>query len=120
MTAKNDDLLELLNFELGFIQAGGYGRSVRAPQKATSIFQDSLSCLNFGESGRPHPCSECLLIDFVPAARRSENVPCHHIPLDESGTTIEQLEQKGNQERMEDVVKLWLRKTTDKLEKEVR
>ncbi|MGC2323502.1 MAG: hypothetical protein WA463_12815, partial [Terriglobales bacterium] len=65
--AKDDrDILEVLKFELAFLEQGGYGRSVRTPWKPTSIFQDSITCLNFGEPERVHPCSECLLIDFVP------------------------------------------------------
>ena len=117
MTTKDDDRMELLNFELGFIEAGGYGRSVRTPQKSTRVFQDSLSCLNFADPERPHPCSECLLIDYVPAELRSTDVPCHHIPLNTAGETIEQLDEKGNQQRMEDAVKGWLRTTIGELEK---
>ena len=116
MNMKDDDRRELLNFELGFIEAGGYGRSVRTPQKATRIFQDSLSCLNFADPERPHPCSQCLLIDYVPTELRSTDVPCHHIPLNAAGETIEQLEEKGNQERLEEAVKGWLRTTIGELE----
>jgi hypothetical protein len=36
------------------------------PWKPTSVFQDSLSCLNFNEPERPHPCNECLLCDLAP------------------------------------------------------
>jgi len=118
MNAKDSDLLEMLNFELGFVQAGGYGRSVRTPQKPTSIFQDSLSCLNFGEKDRPHPCDECLLMEFVPEKSRSQEIPCHHIPLNEKGDTVEEFEMRGDQQRMEEAVKGWLRKTIDELEKE--
>src|SRR5574340_277950 len=83
---KDDrDILELLKFELSFLEQGGYGRSVRTPWKPTSLFQDSLSCLNYGEPDRPHPCSDCQLIDFVPESSRNETVPCHHIPLNPSG-----------------------------------
>jgi len=116
MNVKDNDLYELLNFELGFIQAGGYGRSVRTPHKPTSVFQDSLSCLNFGESSRPHPCSECLLINFVPVERRSENVPCHHIILNKAGETVDDLE--GNQQKLEETVKQWLTDTMGKLAKQ--
>jgi len=115
-TIKEDDMRELLNFELGFIQAGGYGRSVRTPKKPTSIFQDSLSCLNFAEPDRPHPCSECLLMEFVPVERRSENVPCHHIPLNRAGETVDQLD--GDQPRLEEAVKGWLVRTIKRLERE--
>jgi hypothetical protein len=112
------DILETLRAELDFIEKGGYGRSVRTPWKPTSVFQDSLSCLNFGYPYRVHPCSECLLNDFVPAARRSEVVPCHHIPLDAEGETIETLELKDNQQELEERVKAWLRARIREVEAE--
>ncbi len=116
---KDDsDLLEALRFELNFLEQGGYGRSVRTPWKPTSIFQDSITCLNFGESGRPHPCNECLLIDFVPHSSRDETVPCHHIPLNSSGETVETLDRGSNQQQVEETVIEWLRATIRRLEQE--
>src|SRR5437588_10915530 len=116
MTKDDRDLLELLKQELSFIEEGGYGRSVRTPWLPKSVFQDSLSCLNYGYPYRAHPCSECLLMDFVPEEQRTESVPCHHIPLNERGETVESLEWDENQQRLEGTVKGWLRKTIDKLE----
>src|SRR5580765_1038092 len=107
--AKDDrDLLELLKQELAFIEQGGYGRSVRAPWLPKSIFQDSLSCLNYGYPYRAHPCAECHLLDLVRPEDRSQAVPCHFIPLNEAGSTIEELEMEGNERRMESAVKSWL------------
>lgn len=108
MTHDERDILEILREELDFIEKGGYGRSVRTPWQPTSVFQDSLSCLNFGYPYRAHPCSECSLHEFVPVERRSEVVPCHHIPLDAEGETIETLELKDNQQKLEEKVKAWL------------
>lgn len=109
MSIDERDILEVLYEELDMLEKGGYGRSVRTPWKPTSIFQDSLTCLNFGYPYRAHPCEECLLNDFVPAARRSEVVPCHHIPLGAAGETVETLELKDNQQLLERKVKEWLR-----------
>ena len=103
------DILETLRAELSFIEKGGYGRSVRTPHVPTSVFQDSLTCLNFGYPYRAHPCDECMLNDFVPEARRSEVVPCHHIAVGAEGETIEELELKDNQQLLEEQVKAWLR-----------
>ena len=50
MSDDKRDVLEVLKFELSFLEQGGYGRSVRTPWKATSVFQDSPSCLNFNDS----------------------------------------------------------------------
>src|SRR6476646_9178101 len=104
--AKDDrDMLELLKQELSFIEEGGYGRSVRTPWLPKSIFQDSLSCLNYGYPYRAHPCAECHLLDFVRPEDRSQAVPCHFIPLNEAGSKIEEMEMEGNERRMESAVK---------------
>lgn len=112
------DILETLKFELNFLEQGGYGRSVRTPWKPTSIFQDSITCLNFGEPDRPHPCDQCLLMEFVPASSRNETVPCHHIPLTASGQTVETLDRGYNQQQVEEAVIEWLRATIRRLEQE--
>ena len=118
MSDDERDILDTLKAELDFIEQGGYGRSVRTPWKPTSVFQDSLSCLNFGYTYRAHPCDECLLNNFVPGARRSEVVPCHHILLDAEGETVETLELKDNQQALEEKVKAWLRARIKELEAE--
>lgn len=118
MAQDDRDILEVLRFELNFIEQGGYGRSVRTPWKATSIFQDSLSCLNFDQPERPHPCDECLLMQFVPAQRRSESVPCHHIPLNASGETLSEIDRGANQQELEQAMVAWLKKTIARLETE--
>jgi hypothetical protein len=108
MANDDRDILELLYEEEDFIEKGGYGRCVKTPWKPTSVFQDSLTCLNYGDSTRAHPCSECHLMDFVPAEARAEIVPCHHIQLNEKGETIAALEAEENQQKKEDSVKEWL------------
>jgi hypothetical protein len=117
MSDDKRDILDVLKFELSFLEQGGYGRSVRTPRKPTSIFQDSLSCINFNDPGRPHPCSECLLNDFVPQGAQGESVPCHHIPLNPSGETVGSLERR-NQSELEAAVKDWLRATIQRIEQE--
>lgn len=116
MSNDTRDILEVLKFELNFLEQGGYGRSVRTPWKPTSVFQDSLSCVNFNDPGRPHACNECLLSDFVPAEHAGENVPCHHIPLNKEGETIETMERQYTQQEMEEAVKDWLRALIQHLE----
>jgi hypothetical protein len=118
MPKDDRDILEILKFELDFLEQGGYGRSVRTPWKATSAFQDSLTCINFGDPSRSRPCNDCLLMEFVPAERRSENVPCHHIALDESGETVDTLEAQENQAELEERVKNWLRAAIRRIETE--
>jgi hypothetical protein len=108
--AKDDrDILELLKEELAFIEQGGYGRSVRTPWLPKSVFQDSLTCVNYGYSDHPHPCNECHLTDFVDNEHTAEKVPCHFIPLNEAGETIADLEAQDNQPRLEMTLKGWMR-----------
>ena len=116
MSQDNRNPLDVLKAELDFIEKGGYGRSVRTPWQPTSVFQDSPSCLNFGDLERSHPCSECMLIDFVPPEARQEDVPCHHIPLNLKGETIDQLEWQEDQRKIESRVESWLRSTISKLQ----
>jgi hypothetical protein len=116
--ADERDVLEVLKFELTFLEQGGYGRSVHAPRTPTSIFQDSISCLNFGDPQRAHPCSECMLIDFVPQSARNEEVPCHHIPLSPAGETVATLEARDHQQKLEQAVITWLRAVIARMEKE--
>jgi len=118
MPKDDRDILELLKFELDFIEKGGYGRSVRTPWKPTSAFQDSITCINFGDPYRSHPCDECLLMQFVPEEHRSENVPCHHIVLNEAGETVDNLESQDSQQDLEEKVKTWLRSAIRRIEQE--
>jgi hypothetical protein len=109
-------VLDILKEELDFIEKGGYGRSVRTPWHATSTFQDSLSCINYGYPYRAHPCNECHLLDFVTPEHKAEEVPCHFIPLNADGETIEDLEAEENQAKLEREVKIWLRAKIKEIE----
>lgn len=119
MSTKDErDVLELLKAELDHIEKGGYGRSVRTPWRPTSVFQDSLTCLNFGYPYRAHPCNECFLDKLVPPGEHAAAVPCHHIPLDAEGTTVEEIESEENQQKLEEKVKTWLRAKIREIEDE--
>jgi hypothetical protein len=109
-------LLAALKFELSFLERGGYGRSVREPRRELSVFQDSPSCLNYASAERTHPCSECFLINFVPAEKQGESIPCHHIPLNDRGDTLESLEGYGRDFQVQEAMRGWLQKTIAELE----
>jgi hypothetical protein len=115
--AKDDrDIVELLKTELDFIEKGGYGRSVRTPWRPTSSFRDSLTCVNYALPEKAHPCSECHLIEFVPRDKQNEEVPCHFIPLNAAGETVETLET--NEPKLEEALKEWMREKIGEIEAE--
>ena len=114
--AKDDrDIPEVLKAELDFVDKGGYGRSVRTPFKPTSIFQDSPTCLNFCDPNRTRPCSECLLMEFVPPERQSEDVPCHRIPLNRYGQSVADL--TDDQIDQEEALRKWLCSAISRIER---
>ena len=118
MATDERDLLELLKEELDFFEKGGYGRSVRTPWQSKSTFQDSISCINYGYPYRAHPCGECHLIDFASPENRTSDVPCHHIPLNTDGDTIEELELQDNEAKLEREVSGWLRAKIKEIEEQ--
>jgi len=118
MTTDERDILDLLKNELAFVESGGYGRSVRTPWLFKSVFQDSLSCINYGYPYRAHPCNECHLLEFVSREHQTEQVPCHYIPLNADGETIEDLELQDNQAKLEREVGRWLRDRIKQIEEE--
>ena len=119
MATDERDILEILKDELEFIEKGGYGRSVRTPWLNKSTFQDSLSCINYSDPDRVHPCNECHLLGFVSPEHRTQEVPCHFIPLNTDGDTIEDLEQQDNQAKLEREVKGWLRARIKEIEERI-
>lgn len=118
MVKDDRDVLDLLKEELDFIEKGGYGRSVRTPWKPASAFQDSLTCVNYGDPSRAHSCNDCHLIEFVSGLDRTTDIPCHHIPLNEAGETIDDLDAEDNQAKLEQKLKGWLRDRIKKIEEE--
>ena len=116
MVKDDRDILELLKEELAFVEQGGYGRSVRTPWLPKSAFQDSLTCINYADPNHTHPCNECPLIDFVGNEHLADDVPCHFIPLNVAGQTIEDLEAEGNQAKLEATLKQWMRAKIQQIE----
>jgi hypothetical protein len=117
MQKDERDLLEVLRFELQFLEEGGYGRSPSSRWRPQLIFEDSPTCMNFN-SQEQGPCSDCVLMQLVPPALRSAEIPCRHIPFDKSGETLDSLYRYGDQDEIEEVFGNWLRNTIQHLEEE--
>ena len=117
MASDNRDLLEVLKFELAFLEASGYRESPRA-WRPQFILEDSPTCINYGQRQSSLPCSECALMQFVPSDCREEKIPCRHIPLNTEGYTIDTYYRIGTQEELEAAVANWLRENIQRLEQE--
>jgi len=118
MQRDERDLLEVLKFELNFLEKGGYGRSPREAWRPQFIFEDSPTCMNYDSKENPEPCSHCVLMQLVPPAFRSATVPCRHIPMNQAGESLDSLYRYDDQAEIEESVEKWLRMTINKLEEE--
>jgi hypothetical protein len=120
MPQDDRNTLEVLKAELNFVKKGGYGRSPREPWRVQLFFEDSPTCMNYDTKEDRTPCAECLLMQFVPADKHGERVPCRHIPLTSDGDTLLQLYRGGTEQEIEEAVSSWLGKEIVKLEGEER
>ena len=118
MAQEDRDILDVLKFELSFLEDGGYGRSPRTAWRAPAIFEDSPICPNFCDPARPHPCENCLLEQFVPPGQKKEKIPCRFIPLTEDGVTVEDLYRTASQIELEEALAQWLRTQIARIERE--
>jgi hypothetical protein len=116
MPGDERDILDVLKFELEFLEKGGYGKSPREPWRPRFIFEDSPTCMNFDQKENPAPCGECLLMQFVPQDRRHLKIPCRHIPLNAEGETVQSFYQWGTQHEVEEALAGWLRERIRQLE----
>ena len=114
MANKKRDLLEVLRLELEFLKIGGYRKS--HSWRPQFVFEDSPTCLNYGKPEQQRPCSECVLMQLVPAEFRQGKAPCRYILLNEQNETIQSLYQCGTPEELEAAVGEWLMNTIQKLE----
>jgi hypothetical protein len=117
MPVDDRNLLDVLKFELEFLEQAGYGRLPREARRPRFVFEDSPTCMNFNSKDR-EPCDECLLMEFVPRDPRTEQTPCIHIPLSAAGETIASLYSTRTQQELEEALGawLWLRATIRRLE----
>ena len=116
MASKTRDLLDVLKLELEFLKGGGYRKS--SSWRPQFIFEDSPTCLHYGHREENTPCSECALMQLVPAEFRQGKVPCRHIPLNEQNETLQSLYQYATPEELEANVGEWLMNMIQKLELE--
>src|SRR5208282_3437045 len=102
------NVLQILKAELAFLERGGYRSGPRFPWRPNFVFEDSPTCINFKNQSRPFPCSECLLMSFVPEVRQSARFPCRHIPLTKLGETVSAFYEWGTEQELEAALRNWL------------
>jgi hypothetical protein len=105
MVNAQSKLLDVLKRELEFLNSSGYHRPSWRPQ---FVFQDSPTCMNRDNPKDPKPCSECVLMPFVPAESRKNKIPCRQIALNDQGNTIDDFYHWGTREELEDELAVWL------------
>jgi len=115
MQKDERDLLDVLKFELDFVEKGGYNPSPREPRKMNFIFEDSPTCMNYDSKDNPGPCNECVLMGLVPPDQRNQTIPCRHIPLDAAGQTLDSLYRQAEPREITEIYEKWLRATIGKL-----
>lgn len=113
--SEKSDQLEILRYEINFIEQGGYGKRFGA-SGGSSIFEASFTCPNHGDPLCRHACHECLLFDFVPEEHRTDDIPCHHIPLNRNGLTVSTPNQ--TQDELCNSVVQWLKRTIARIEED--
>jgi hypothetical protein len=118
MRKDDAEILKMFQFELRFLEDGGYGRSPRTPRRASYVFEDSPTCLNFDDATRPHPCAECPLMAFVHYQFQGESAPCRFIALTQAGETVDHFYQSGTQMELEEALACWLRKQIERMRKQ--
>jgi hypothetical protein len=106
----NRALLEVLKAELKFVESGGYRDQPRFPWRPNFVFEDSPTCLNFGAQEGRRPCSECLLMQFVPSGQKKLAFPCRHIPLAPGGETVAHYYDCGTELELETALEGWLKR----------
>jgi hypothetical protein len=109
-------LLDVLKAELVFLQGGGYSNRARFPWRPNFVFEDSPTCLKYGAKEQPRPCSDCLLMQFVPEDRKRLSYPCRQIPLTPDGETVTHFYECGTEQELEAALKAWLQRKISELE----
>ena len=118
MSKDKRQLMDVLRQELEFVEKGAYRHPSHAAWRPQFMFQDSPTCLNFNSNDIPAPCTDCVMMQVVPADSQQRKFPCRYIPLNEQGETLDLLYRAGTQEETQAALKNWLKSTIARLERQ--
>jgi len=116
MRTDERDLLNVLRFELAFLDEGGYHESRSQVWRPRFYLEDSPSCMNADSGHGPAACRECVLAQLVPPEFLDNPAPCRHIPLNAAGETLDSLYRHSHGKEIEHVLRSWLQSTIKTLE----
>ncbi len=116
----NRNLLETLKAELAFLESGGYSNRPRFPWRPSFVFEDSPTCLDIRAEETRRPCSECLLMQFVPNDQKELTYPCRQIPLTPEGESVAHFYDCGTERELETALRSWLQRKIAELEAQDR
>ena len=114
------DVLQTLKTELAFLEKGGYRHRPRFPWRPSFVFEDSPTCINFDAKQQRRPCTECLLMKFVPEDQKKLAYPCRHIPLNTSGDSVAHFYECGTEAELEQALQGWLKQKISELEDQAK
>ena len=114
---EDRDLVEVLKFELEFLNKGGYGRSPRTVETDVHLRRLSLMHELRLQSKSGCPCSDCVLMQLIPPELRFGKNPCRHIALNVEGETLDSIYRYEDQHEIKRS-RMWLLTTIAQLEKE--
>jgi hypothetical protein len=100
--------------ELEFVERGGYRQTLG--WRPALIFEDSPICPKPPFAACPY--AECVLLEFVPEGRRTESLPCQHIPLNQTGETLSTMYNTAAIDEIENALREWLRKRIAEMEQQ--
>ena len=114
MPATHADLVAALQYELLFLECGGY-RSAASSWRPTLLLEDGPTCPRGENDGK---CSEkfCPWFAFVPLRHHGEETPCRHIMVGRHGETIDLLYRTATPAEYEEEFRKWLVAATARLE----
>lgn len=83
------------------------------------FFRSGALCLGAQGEVETSTCLGCALLDFVPQAHKDAASPCHRIPLNGQGETIDSLSESADPARLEAEIVAWMERTAVELEREL-
>ena len=120
MSKDEGGVLDFLKSQLSFIESGGYTDLERSKSGRALIFRDSPGCLLSGNAQRSSSCYDCPLMEFVPPADRSRNLPCHGVPVGLNGETVREAAADSDQQHLTHTVAQWLQSKIRSIEQAQR